>query len=635
MTRKMLTIMQIILKKIITYGLWISLLTPLIVIKSNIFPFVFSKAIFFYFIIEILFAVYLFAWYKYPREFSPKKSPLLLAILAFLGISLTASIFGVNFTNSFFSTYERMDGVFSLLNFVAFFVMLSAVLKEKVEWIKLLRVSLFVSFIIALYIFAVYIVKVSWLPYGNTSATIGNPLYLGAYLIPHIFLGFYLISYKLLRLNLDNLKSFWLWFYVVITGFNVWALVFSAERGPQLALYSGIIIAGILYFIFIIQNKKIAFKKIALISGIAIIALIVISFLSWNTRPIQRLKTIGDFNSASLKSRLITWVIAFEGIKDKPILGWGNGNFIVAEGYHYNPERLSAVNINFDKIHNKILEVGIDSGFLGLVSYLAIFGIAIYLLFNNRKNNDLSSSVLIALLIAYFIQNLTVFDSPASYLALFLSLAFINFISQEKKEYVSIALKSPFLFILYIIIVFCFWQGIWQPWNANKTLNKAIGLSLQNKTQVNSIYAFYNQSFSYNAMPYEARIYLAKFVVDNYNEIGYVKLVYLIHLAEKELEKENKYHPNNILIKRFLAQIYDFQIYKDTKYILLEQEQLEEAVEISPDNPMLYYSLGRNYYRQFKEKKAQEAFQKYLDIHPKPSQEQVDFINKAFEKNQI
>src|SRR3989344_71413 len=238
--------------------------------------------------------------------------------------------------------------------------------------------------------------------------------------------------------------------------------------------------------------------------------------------------------------------------------------------------------------------------------------LAIYLLFNNRKNNDLSSSVLIALLIAYFIQNLTVFDSPASYLALFLSLAFIN-----------------------IIIVFCFWQGIWQPWNANKTLNKAIGLSLQNKTQVNSIYAFYNQSFSYNAMPYEARIYLAKFVVDNYNEIGYVKLVYLIHLAEKELEKENKYHPNNILIKRFLAQIYDFQIYKDTKYILLEQEQLEEAVEISPDNPMLYYSLGRNYYRQFKEKKAQEAFQKYLDIHPKPSQEQVDFINKAFEKNQI
>ena len=623
--------MSNIYKKVIIYGLYFSLLAPLVVIKSTIFPFVFSKAIFFYFIIEILFIVYLWAWREYPQEFAPKKSPLLLAILAFLGISLTASIFGVNFTNSFFSTYERMDGVFSLLNFVAFFVMLSAVLKEKVEWIKFLRVSLFVSFIISFYIFAVYIVKVSWLPYGNVSATIGNPLYLGAYLIPHIFLGFYLISYKLLRLNLDNLKSFWLWFYVVITGFNFWALVFSAERGPQLALYSGIIIAGILYFIFIIQNKKIAFKKIALISGIAIIALIIISFLSWNTRPIQRLKTIGDFNSASLKSRLITWVIAFEGIKDKPILGWGNGNFIVAEGYHYNPERLSAVNINFDKIHNKILEVGIDSGFLGLVSYLAIFGIAIYLLFNNRKNNDLSSSVLIALLIAYFIQNLTVFDSPASYLALFLSLAFINFISQEKKEYVSIALKAPFLFILYIIIVFCFWQGIWQPWNANKTLNKAIGLSERDKTQVNAIYNFYNESLNYNAMPYEARIYLAKFVVDNYNEIGYVKLVYLIHLAEKELEKENKYHPNNILIKRFLAQIYDFQIYKDTKYILLEQEQLEQAIKISPNNPFIYYSLGRNFYRQFKEKKAREAFKKYLDIHPNPSNKQVDFINKAFQ----
>jgi len=627
-----------VLIKVLIYGLYFSLLAPLVVIKSTIFPFVFSKAIFFYFIIEILFIVYLWAWREYPQEFAPKKSPLLLAILAFLGISLTASIFGVNFTNSFFSTYERMDGVFSLLNFVAFFVMLSAVLKEKVEWIKFLRVSLFVSFIISFYIFAVYIVKVSWLPYGNVSATIGNPLYLGAYLIPHIFLGFYLISYKLSRLNLDNLldnlKSFWLWFYVVITGFNFWALVFSAERGPQLALYSGIIIAGILYFIFIIQNKKIAFKKIALISGIAIIALIIISFLSWNTRPIQRLKTIGDFNSASLKSRLITWVIAFEGIKDKPILGWGNGNFIVAEGYHYNPERLSAVNINFDKIHNKILEVGIDSGFLGIISYISIFALVFYLLFKKRKEDEIYSSILIGLFVAYFIQNLTAFDSPVSYLALFLSLAFIS--SYERSEESRIFnLKSSFLFIAYIIIVILFWQGIWQPWQANKTLNKAIGLSLQDKTQVNSIYAFYNQSFSYKAMPYEARVRLAKFVLDTYNELGYKKLFYLAHLSQQELEKENKDHPNNILIKRFLAQIYDIQIYKDTKYILLEQEQLEQAIKISPDNPMLYYSLGRNYYRQFKEKKAQEAFQKYLDIHPKPSQEQVDFINKVFEKNQI
>src|SRR3989338_5330318 len=524
------------LNNILKYGLYLSLFTPLLVWNKLFFPYVATKAFVFYFLIEVLLVIFLFSLYKSPKRFVIKKDWILYSLLIFTGISILAGIFGVDFYISFWSMFERMDGIFNFIHFIAFFILLRTIFNNETQWIKFLRIAIFASFTVTSYGIYQHLFVLG--AEERIYSTIGNPIYLASYLIPQIFLGFYLLYFYLknnfVSWTVYEIKkyfySFWLWFYVVITGFNVWALVFSAERGPQLALYSGIIIAGILYFIFIIQNKKIAFKKIALISGIAIIALIIISFLSWNTRPIQRLKTIGDFNSASLKSRLITWVIAFEGIKDKPILGWGNGNFIVAEGYHYNPERLSAVNINFDKIHNKILEVGIDSGFLGLVSYLAIFGIAIYLLFNNRKNNDLSSNALIALLIAYFIQNLTVFDSPASYLALFLSLAFINFISEEKKEYVSIALKSPFLFILYIIIVFCFWQGIWQPWNANKTLNKAIGLSLQNKTQVNSIYAFYNQSFSYNAMPYEARIYLAKFVVDNYNEIGYVKLVYLIHL---------------------------------------------------------------------------------------------------------
>ncbi|MEK9147452.1 MAG: O-antigen ligase family protein, partial [Patescibacteria group bacterium] len=444
------------------------------------------------------------------------------------------------------------------------------------------------------------------------------------------------------------LYSFWLWFCVVITGLNIWALFFSAERGPQLGLYGGIIIAGILYFIFIIRNKKIAFKKIALTYGAALIILIIIGFLSWNTRPIERLKTIVDFSDASSKSRLITWGVAWEGIKDRPILGWGTGNFIIAEGYHYNPTRLASVNINFDKIHNKVLEVGINSGFLGMISYLSIFALVVYILFKNRKEHEIYSSIFIGLFSAYFIQNLTAFDSPASYLALFLALAFINsnfeyFATNKirlREESRILKLKSSFLFIVYIIIIILFIQGVWQPWQANKTLNKAIGLSIKDKTQVSNIYSFYNQSFSYNAMPYEARINLAKFVVDNfvpqnsseqgehsiYNELGYEKLVYLAHLAESELEKENKTHPNNILVKRFLAEIYNIQTNKDTKYILLAERELQEAIQISPNNPMLYYSLGRNYYRQFKEKKAETAFQKYLELHPNPPKELVDFI---------
>ena len=247
------------LNNILKYGLYLSLFTPLLVWNKLFFPYVATKAFVFYFLIEILLVIFLFSLYKNPKRFVIKKDWILYSLLIFTGISILAGIFGVDFYISFWSMFERMDGIFNFIHFIAFFILLRAIFNNETQWIKFLRIAIFASFTVTSYGIYQHLFVLG--AEERIYSTIGNPIYLASYLIPHIFLGFYLISSKLSRfnldnLNLDNLKSFWLWFYVVITGFNVWSLFLTQTRGAMLGLIIGIVTAFIVYVLFSIKNKS-------------------------------------------------------------------------------------------------------------------------------------------------------------------------------------------------------------------------------------------------------------------------------------------------------------------------------------------------------------------------------------------
>jgi O-antigen ligase len=82
----------------------------------------------------------------------------------------------------------------------------------------------------------------------------------------------------------------------------------------------------------------------------------------------------------------------------------------------------------FDRAHNKPMEVLATTGIFGFLSYLSIFGIALYFLNRLRKKKEwfLPSLALMGGLTGYFIQNIFIFDFHESYLMFFLSLAFIS-----------------------------------------------------------------------------------------------------------------------------------------------------------------------------------------------------------------
>ena len=117
---------------------------PLFFWPVVIFPFVFSKLIFFQVLIGLTFPAYLVLAWAEPR-FRPKPTILYLAIISYF-IALAASvIFSVDPSRSWWGNQERMNGLFTLLHFFAWLSMTVGVVKTWPQWRRLMNYEITLS----------------------------------------------------------------------------------------------------------------------------------------------------------------------------------------------------------------------------------------------------------------------------------------------------------------------------------------------------------------------------------------------------------------------------------------------------------------------------------------------------------
>lgn len=403
------------------------LFTPLIVAQSLYFPYVTGKVFTFRAIISLALILWIILVIKKP-EFLPKKSNILVASGALVLWLAISNSFGVDPLNSFFSNFERMEGWFTHLYLFFFLVILSSVLQTEKLWNWFLGVSVLVANIIALY--------ATFDSDSRTQIFLGNSTYVAIYILFNLFFAA-LLGYRLYKKRIDNrvLKYSGLLYYIATIALFIYVIFRTQTRGTVLALVFSTILFLILSTISYWKNKK-----VRIIMSTLFILSIASAILFWQNRDadfiqnnplLVRVATISATEGTG-KARLVNWGIALKGIKENPVLGWGQENYSYVFAQKYDP-RMYAEEPWFDRTHNAFLDWSIQGGIPALVLYLSLFIFAIYSIKVSTSLSRIEKNILISLLAAYAIHNMFVFDNYSSYLMFFVLLAFIVHHSQKQK----------------------------------------------------------------------------------------------------------------------------------------------------------------------------------------------------------
>jgi len=390
-------------------GLYLLLLTPLLYLPAGLFPFITLKIVIFQSLVEILAAIYLTLIILQP-QWRPRLTPLTIAFSLFiLSLVITASL-GADWNNSLWSIPERGLGIFALIHFWLFFLILSG-LNGQINWRRYLGFAFLVSVAVAL---------VAFFQIGGElrpGSSLGNANFLASYLIFNIFIGLFLAR-----------KNKW-WLAGVIL--EMAAVLITGSRAAVLALL--IIFLGLgLYQL--LQGKHLAAALI----------------------PFPEI--IANLTRTDFLPRLNAWRITWQGIKERPLLGWGWENFDKVFNKYFEPRllRQGVSETFFSKPHNMFLEYLLAGG---LLTFLLFCGWLIAYFYQVRQQ-----PILIGLGGAYLINNFFGFDSFGSYLMLMVVLALANHghsmspiltpppPKADRRRTSNVAILNKIVFLIFLII---------------------------------------------------------------------------------------------------------------------------------------------------------------------------------------
>ncbi|QQR60703.1 O-antigen ligase family protein [Candidatus Uhrbacteria bacterium] len=408
-------------KAICFLGIYGGLLLPLVFIPVVIFPFVFSKLIFFQVLVGLTFPAYLALVWMEP-SYRPKKHVLFFAILAyFVAIGLSV-VFAVDPYRAWWGNQERMNGLFTLLHFLAWLTMTVGIVKTWEQWKTLLHYQVGLSAIMAIVaILQKMNPNLLLFPAGpRVGGLLDNPIYMAAYQIFNFFF--------LALLFWKNPNRNWRVAYGLILVVDIIAFILAQSRGALMGLAAGIV-AFAFYTALFTTNKKLRYGVFGLL--LAMFAGYGALYLAKDTTVVREspLHRYVDFQGA-VRTRLIAWDIAWQGFVERPLTGWGFDNFHVLFNLKYNPIslRFGSYETWFDRAHNTVMDVLSMTGIFGFVTFFGIYGAIFYSTWRafRKKWIDLPiAAILFSLPVAYFVQNLFVFDHPAGFSMSYLLFALI------------------------------------------------------------------------------------------------------------------------------------------------------------------------------------------------------------------
>ncbi len=431
--------------------LFITPLTALLFSGNVLFPYSLPKIIFFRAVVEVAVALFFF----YLALVAPNerraiferikllfKNPAAIFLFLFLLSYIVSSFFADNGYRAFWGTLERGEGIFGMLHFYIYFLLLCLIFEKK-DWVYYFGAFLFTGFMLSLYSAFQY--------FGSTDikgeraySIVGNPAFLATHMLfVMIFGGLFMAS----RLSQNNenagvvkffilsgkKNSFYIALFLVIL--SLLTIFLTGTRGAIL----GAAIGFLTFTVVLAFNKNhvyfssVSIRKIARYSLLIFLMFAAVFFLTKSAifwQGVPGLNRIASTNLFSFKDsapfRLLTWQVSWEAFKEMPILGWGPENYLNAYEKYYDPDFSLYGDTWLDRAHNKLFDILVMQGMVGLLIYLALFTSLFWIILKKvYKENIILSLMLVSGLTAYFVQNLFLFDQILSNMAFFALLAFI------------------------------------------------------------------------------------------------------------------------------------------------------------------------------------------------------------------
>lgn len=404
------------------------------------FPFISGKNLLFRFVVDVAFFSWVLLAVKSPEyRLNVRRSPILLAYSIFIAILFVADTFGVNPFRSFWSNFERMEGFVGHVHLFAYFVVLSAMLRSLGDYTKMFKV--FVASNIAVlvfgygqllgapgYIFSQLLPSVAakfsaafpiHMSENRLDATIGNSAYFAIYCLMFVFILALVWSQ-----TAEPRKHKW---YPVLMVLNLVALFYSGTRGTMI----GLVVGGVMTLGLIAWHEKGKARKVFGGAIVAIAVLVTSIFMFKHSALVQSSPTLARIASISpaditTASRLSIWKISYEAFKERPILGYGQDNFITIFASKFDPVKMSNLEPWYDRSHDVFFDWLIAAGALGLISYLSLYAVALWLMWFKKHDMPFrEKAILTGALAGYFVHNVFVFDNLMSYIVFILLLAYI------------------------------------------------------------------------------------------------------------------------------------------------------------------------------------------------------------------
>jgi O-antigen ligase/tetratricopeptide (TPR) repeat protein len=619
--------MKDITKGLVYAGIFAIPAIVLIISNSLFFPFITGKNFTFRIIVEIIFAAWIILA-LYEPQYRPKFSWILAGFSSLLVVMFFANLFGEHPQASFWSNFERMEGYVTLVHTFLYMLVAGTVLRTEKVWDRFFMTTIGVAIVLSLYAFAQLSGNITINQGGlRLDGTLGNSAYMAIYMLFHIFITFFM----LFRAKGTGGRVV----YGGLALLFIYLLMQTATRGTILGLVGGSFIMTAYIALYAREYPKL--RKAAAGGIVAIIAIVGLFITFKESAFIQEnpyLQRIATISLAEGGNRFNIWSMAFEGVKERPLLGWGQSNYNYVFNEYYRPE-LHGGEAWFDRVHNIVMDWLIAGGVLGLIAYFSVLGAAVYYLFVRplmRKDDHtftvVERGVLLGLLAGYLIHNIFVFDNIVSYIFYGTILAYIHArvatpfsILERYKCDIRIVEQVATPVVAVLLFVTVYYVNI-PALNAAGDIIDAFRTNDPEEMLRDFDIALARNSFGTQEIR-EQLTQKAQSVLQDKNVPEATKEKFKTRV-EEELLKQVAEKPNDARVEVFISSFY-----RATGQMDKAIEHLNVARALSPKKQIIIYEQGFAYLQKQDANSALQMFKEAYDLGPQFMESRVMYAMAA------